>query len=86
MCQGLYIITVLEQNKILRLGSWNTLSCRESPDAMARAYLWDLCLTLRGRVRVFQESLLKGKKSQRASWLAPRNHVDTFVPHKSSVS
>ncbi|KAK1120092.1 hypothetical protein K0M31_012816 [Melipona bicolor] len=61
-------------------------TCREVPDAMACAYLWDLCLTLRGRVRVFQESLLKGKGKQRASWLAPRSHVDTFVPHKSSVS
>ncbi|KOX81116.1 hypothetical protein WN51_10041 [Melipona quadrifasciata] len=32
---------VLEQNRTLRLGSWNTLTCREVPDALARAYLWD---------------------------------------------
>ncbi|KOX68278.1 Elongation of very long chain fatty acids protein 6 [Melipona quadrifasciata] len=33
------------------LGSWNTLTCGEVPDALARAYLWDLYLTLRGRLR-----------------------------------
>ncbi|KOX74070.1 hypothetical protein WN51_14150 [Melipona quadrifasciata] len=31
------------------LGSWNTLTCGEVPDALARAYLWVLHLTLRGR-------------------------------------
>ncbi|KOX69646.1 hypothetical protein WN51_06532 [Melipona quadrifasciata] len=62
--------------RTLRLGSWNAVTCRESPDAMARAYLWDLYPSLRGRDGAFQEPLLKSK--QRASWLAPRSHVDTL--------
>ncbi|KOX72933.1 hypothetical protein WN51_01863 [Melipona quadrifasciata] len=66
--------------RTLRLGSWNTLTCRESPDAMARAYLWDLYLTLRGRVRVFQERLLKSK--QRAWGLSPRG---CFVSRKNEL-
>ncbi|KAK1131836.1 hypothetical protein K0M31_015987 [Melipona bicolor] len=35
--------------RTLRLGSWNTVTCRESPDIMAHAYLWDIYLTPRSR-------------------------------------
>ncbi|KOX68698.1 hypothetical protein WN51_07410 [Melipona quadrifasciata] len=37
--------TAPNSNRTLKLGSWNALPCREVPDAMARSYLRDICLT-----------------------------------------